>query len=97
MAKEFKDVLNDNESFRNYREKVRSYSEQNGGDRVSAAKQAASDMGIALSDEEIASINGGAANLRTLTLDELNKAKAAGKIGSAKGFNLEYVFICSTH
>ena len=97
MAKEFKDVLNDSESFDTYREKVRSYSEQNGGDRASAAKQAASDMGIVLSEEELNSISGGGTNLRILSLDELNKAKAAGKIGAAKGFNLEYVFICSTH
>ena len=96
MAKEFKDVLNDSESFKSYTEKVRSYSAENGGDRVKAAKQAFSDMGIALSDDELASINGGSnTDPRTLSIDDLNKIAENTK--AAKGFSLEFVFICSTH
>jgi uncharacterized protein with GYD domain len=97
MAKEFKDVLNSSDSFNAYSEKVRQYTAENGGDRKTAAKKAISEMGVHLTDEEMASINGGSGELRTLTLEELNTAKASGKLNSAKGFNLEYVFICSTH
>ena len=97
MAKEFKDILNNSDSFNDYSEKVKKYTAENGGDRKTAAKKAISDMGVQLNDEELESINGGSGELRTLTLEELNKVKEAGKMNSAKGFSLEYVFICSTH